>query len=532
MVKVVTVIVVLLFSCSWAQTERWVYCYHGPNDNADEALSVVYGRDGNIYAAGFVSDSAENDIAVISLTTNGVQRWIYTYNGSGNYLDIAHRIICGPDSNLYLAGSSQGAGTEFDFVVLSLRPDGAERWVYRHDGTAHDWDAAYALVGGLDGNLYVAGTTCDTLTNDDFTVISLTPDGTERWEYTYNGPDDMFEEAVAITCGGDGNLYVAGGGFGGGTEDLVVVSLTPQGHERWVYRYDGPGQSWDRATDIVWGADGNIYVSGWASSTEGGYDFLILSLTPAGSERWVYRYDSPAHGLDQAFELIYAPDGNLYSAGGTWGMETGADLTVISLTPAGGERWVYRYPGPKSDRAHSIVYGTDGNLYTAGTICATDSFDFVVLSLRPDGAERWIYRYNREENSPDEAYDLTWGDDNNLYVAGYCWKRGNGRDFTVVSLNPSLGVIESKLTKPSLQLIVNRFTSRQLTYTVSTPEPTTLKLSLFNPTGELIDSWTATPPRGVSSGTRTLAPLPAGVFILQLADRTGATQERKLVLLK
>ena len=80
-----------------------------------------------------------------------------------------------------------------------------------------------------------------------------------------------------------------------------AVSHDPQ----WVYRYDGPGENTDDARRVELGADGNLYVAGWHTDSSPSGDLVVISLTPEGDERWVYRYDGPAHnGWDEAAGLV------------------------------------------------------------------------------------------------------------------------------------------------------------------------------------------------------------------------------------
>ena len=62
--------------------------------------------------------------------------------------------------------------------------------------------------------------------------------------------------------------------------DLIVISLTTAGDTNWVYRYNGPGNGHDEAKSIVYGADGNIYASGSSFDSGTDYDFTVISLPP------------------------------------------------------------------------------------------------------------------------------------------------------------------------------------------------------------------------------------------------------------
>jgi len=99
----------IIFVCvlSHAQVERWVYQFDGGVNENDEAIALIHSVDGNIYAVGYSSgNGTDSDFTVVSLTPGGVERWVYRYNGPGDSLDIARAIVCDPDGNLYVAGSS------------------------------------------------------------------------------------------------------------------------------------------------------------------------------------------------------------------------------------------------------------------------------------------------------------------------------------------------------------------------------------------------------------------------------------------
>jgi len=113
--------------------------------------------------------------------------------------------------------------------------------------------------------------------------------------------------------------------------------------ENWIYTYNGHGNDDDGANSIVQGSDGNIYAAG-ASSGSGTYaDFTVISLTTVGDTNWIYRYNGPGNGSDYAESIVYGSDGNIYTAGYSTGNGTDSDFIIISLTTAGDTNWVYRY---------------------------------------------------------------------------------------------------------------------------------------------------------------------------------------------
>jgi uncharacterized delta-60 repeat protein len=370
--------------------EQWVYQYSGPGGGLDDAAtSVVVGPDGNVYAAG-CSEGIETlaDFTIISLDPSGIERWVYCYDGTGDSLDRADAIAVGADGNLYAAGHSFGSGSLRDLTVISLTDSGVERWVYRYDGPVNGDDVATSIALGLDGSIYVAGWSWGIGSYTDFTVVSLTDSGVERWVYRYSSFPDRGDGAYSIAMGPDGNLYAAGGSWEDPTNfDFTVVSLTPSGSERWDYHYDGPAGTTDVARSIVIGSDGNLYATGYSTGSGTDYDFAVVSLTPSGGERWVYRYDGPGSTWDEPYAITMGLDSSIYVAGYSMGSGTDGDFTVVSLTDSGLERWVYRYDGPANrwDGAQSIIMGSDSIVYVAGYSEGNGpEGDFLVVSLSPD----------------------------------------------------------------------------------------------------------------------------------------------------
>jgi uncharacterized delta-60 repeat protein len=435
----------LLFIAAFliAHTENWAYRYNGSSNEGDNANSIIAGSDGNVYIAGASTNSGtQSDFMVISVDSDGEERWVYTYNGPRDYYDRAYSIIEGLDGNIYAAGytgSETGSIPHHDFTVISLTPAGTERWVYRYHGVYDANIAAYSIAVGPDSNLYAAGRSWDEM-SEDFTVVSLTPDGSERWVYTLYGPGQDHAEDICV--GQDSNIYVAGNTKVNSGEgyNFTIVSLTPDGGERWVYSYNDTADYWDEAKSIAIGHDGNIYAAGYT-----GYyydvryqDFAVISLTPSGDERWVYKYDSSGT-ICSADDICIGPDGNIYAGGVSCGISgvIPAKFTVISLTPEGNEQWVYKHSGGGWEKVWAITASPDSNIYAAGFITGTAE-DFAVVKLTIDGVEEWVYSYDGPGHSYDGAWAIDVGLDSTIYAAGYSHGVGTSSDLIAVSLSSNI----------------------------------------------------------------------------------------------
>jgi|Deesub1362A_J573_1020465.scaffolds.fasta_scaffold00025_38 hypothetical protein len=364
-----------------------------------------------------------------------VERWVYRYDGGAQAPDYANSVTYGLDGNIYATGDiSPQTDEPAKLMVVSLSSDGTERWKYIYPPSPYLGSEGYSLVYGLDDYIYTAGNL-----QGDFGVISLTPDGSERWIYRYNGPGDLADEARWITYGDDGNIYAAGYSYGGfsSDDDFIVISITSGGTERWIYRYNGANGD-DGAICVIYGNDGNIYACGSSyQGTPTGDDFTVISLTSSGSLRWVYLYDGGGNWGDLGLSMVYGEDDNIYVAGYSTGDGTGSDFTVISFTNTGIPRWIYKYNGPvnMSDWARSVIYGSDGNIYVTGFYTASNyERNIRVILLTTNGDVRWVYTYDGPIGERDDSWSITEGEDGNLYITGFSTGENTYRDFIIISL--------------------------------------------------------------------------------------------------
>lgn len=304
------------------------------------------------------------------------ERWVYAYSGP-SYSGAAYSITQGDDGNIYAAGD-----TGDSLIAISIDTAGNERWVYVDttcEGTAR------SIAYGLDDHVYVCGEEFIGAGNTDFSLVRIDTGGNEQWVYRYDGPANAYDRGYTMTCGSDNNVYAGGSYMAEWPQtDMFLVSVDTGGNERWVYTYNGPGESNDGVHDIIHGLDGNLYIAGYGTDGVDDTDVKIISIDTKGNERWNYTYCGVQHS-DHASEIVYASDHNLYAVGASYGPDYSfsKDFVVWCVDTTGQELWVYRYDGANGwvDAGVSIVYGADSNLYAAGMSQETGTLDFTVLSL-------------------------------------------------------------------------------------------------------------------------------------------------------
>ena len=520
----------IIFVCvlGHAQVERWVYRFNGPANHDDEAIALIHSVDGNIYAVGYSSgNSTDSDFTVVSLTPGGGERWVYRYNGPGDSLDIARAIVCDPNGNLYVAGSSYDNNN--DAIIISLTPNGVERWVYRYNGSGNGDDITNSIVLGLDGNLYAAGVSYGTGTEDDFVIVSVDTAGNERWVYRYDWTGGG-DGAYTLVYGADNNIYAAGYSYHFVSWFVfTVVSIDSAGAERWIYHTQGTGVVDESAYSVVYGQDDDIYAVGCSYLL----DFTVISLDTAGVEQWTFLYGQPGEP-DLAYDNCFGLDGNIYAAGYISATGAGFDFTVISLTDMGDTNWLYNINGSANgnDVAQAIVYGADEHIYSAGWIIDTSSAeDFVVIRLDTTGAEEWKYKYNGADNNIDKATTVVYGQDDNIYAAGCCSDAGN-LDFVVISLDTTtVGVHEKPITAPTTKYIhpLSTFFTNSIILEVNNP-PSNLKIVLYDVQGrKRYETLLSSPQTVLEINDGEISLLPKGIYFLRININSVDQEVIKLI---
>src|SRR5262245_41269843 len=164
---------------------------------------------------------------------------------------------------------------------------------------------------------------------------------TQAWATRYNGPGNLDDRGHAIAGDNSGNVYVTGESYGLGTDlDYATIMYDSAGQQQWLARYDGPANSSGRAAAIARDSLGNVYVTGRSLGVGTGYDYATVKYDSAGQERWVARYNGPGNGEDDANGIAIDGSGNVYVTGQSTGLGTRFGYATIEYDSAGGERGI------------------------------------------------------------------------------------------------------------------------------------------------------------------------------------------------
>ena len=399
------------------------------------------------------------DFTVTSLNgSTGAANWIYKFNDVPRiWDDVATTITLGFSYDydsiwLYVAGYKNVGANQRDILVIKINArTGTQVWAYRYQNPSYTGkgEAFKILFNEYDFRIYVAGYSESAANNKDFVVLKLDTLGNLKKIYRKNGPGNSDDQANVIFPTGyvyADNIYAAGYITSASNgKDIAVVKLDTALTEKWFYTYDGPGHADDIAKSLSQYTD--FYVGGYTTSATNGKDFTVLKVNDLGTHVWALNYDGPGHADDECNAIISPTEtqhiGVGYSTDSTGG---GKDYTVLDVSNTGTVNRLYRYNGPGNlaDEALAIEYSysTLPLFYTAGySYDDSNGIDFTVMKHSTSGSINpwWNYQYDGPyagPNGADIAYAMDpWTDANNIFVPGYSMKGPSSwHSFTTIKL--------------------------------------------------------------------------------------------------
>lgn len=418
----------LLTSTASVQLD-WARNYvSGFSPQFDYPEAMVVDPSGNILVTGGSWGANQlPDMTTIKYDGTGDTLWVRRHDGPGNNWDDGRVVATDPDGNVYVTGWSYSDAHYFDYVTIKYDASGARQWVAQYNGGEDNDDRAVAMAIDASGNVYVTGTSYGTGTADDYATVKYDHLGQEQWVARYNGPGNTQDRAAALALDGEGNVYVTGASGEGSSNlsDYVTVKYDSSGVQQWVGRYS---DWYDYATAMDVDARGNVYVTGYSFHPGTFYDYATVKYNAMGVQQWVRRYNGPGGSDDLAYALEVDDSGNVFVTGEAFfESATGTDYATIKYSPSGVEKWVRRYDGPGNavDIAYALALDESGDVYVTGGSRGADLVDdFATIKYSSSGDEQWVAR----SGDGGDTYDIAEAiavDAGNVYVTGYSSKTGS-----------------------------------------------------------------------------------------------------------
>ena len=291
---------------------RWVRFHNVVTGVPDNPLAITTDARGNVYVAS-TEGSSSYDIVVLKYSPSGIHRWTTRYAGPA--ADIPTDIALDRAGNVYVAGYSyQGTTRGYDALTLKVDPRGHRRWARLFDGPSIS-DVGDALAVTKTGTVYVGGSTIGATSSGDALLLKYVTNGALRWHRTYTGAGANTDGYADVALLPNGDVAATGYSFVANLADALLTRYQPSGNRRWVRVYDGPDSSNDQGIRVARGQAGAIYVAGDTTANATGGDALLLKYSGGGALRWARSYSGTGTGNDYAAALVTVPVKSVYVAG-------------------------------------------------------------------------------------------------------------------------------------------------------------------------------------------------------------------------
>ncbi|MBK8551053.1 MAG: SBBP repeat-containing protein [Ignavibacteria bacterium] len=361
--------------------------YNGPANGNDIAHSISLDNSGNILVAGeSVGNNTERDYVLIKYNSQGEEQWTRRYSGSSNSAEIPAKVVTDNAGNSIITGNTWEAGTLSDVLTIKYNSDGAVQWIKQFNGPANGNEFADGMGIDQTGNIYVCGSTIGAGTINDFLIIKYSSDGNELWFRTYNGPVNGNDFPTSLTIDLSGNAIITGTSVGTGTSlDIATIKYSPSGDEIWQRRLTTQTINPEEAKSITSDNKGNIYITGTSTGFSSSYDYMTVKYSSTGDLMWAKNYNGPGtNNFDEARSVAADNNGNVYVTGLSAGTGTMDDIVIVKYDSVGNETWVNRYNSPanRNDVANNISLDAFGNIIVSGFITgAATAMDFSVIKF-------------------------------------------------------------------------------------------------------------------------------------------------------
>lgn len=468
----------------------------------DMALDTL----GRIYVGGRSSipgNVSEYDAKILRYDINGVEEWLFTYDGGYNELGTLPSAV---NNNEVIIGiTSNMIGFDENIQIIKLDNSGNPIWSTIHEGDAYANDTGSELILDSDKNQIIIGSTNGFQANDleDYAIVKMDTLGNQLWEYIYKHSEGGKDIAVSAVTDAFNNVYVTGYTeelTGGGDFNITTIKLSPNGNFLWSKTYAAAAGGDDKPCAIEIDLQGNILVAGSGVETST-FDFLLLKYDPNGNLIANHSYNHPTYGLaDFAYDLAVDSNNNYYLTGSTQIASGNTDFYILKTTTNGTVLWEDSkgYYGGYTDVATKVMISDSGYVYVAGSTVllkydenGTELWenndpgigvivdmdldqnenavltanrdqpygtDIDILKITHTGVQSWLYTYNHDAGSEDTPYAIASSPNGDIFVVG-SQEHLYSTNFQAVLLHlDSLGNLLSEKTYESQALWEDKFT--------------------------------------------------------------------------
>jgi hypothetical protein len=305
------------------------------NELLERIVTVTDGSSNLFVASSTFNDSTDvHDLLLQKFNSGGTLIWSNQFNISGGGEILVGDMVLDGSGNPIVTGAVLKDTNSYDALTVKYTALGAVSWSKTWNGNANGYDGCTSVTTDGSGNIYVCGMATTTSTSRDFLAIKYTSGGTQSWValydnssltdigvkvtedsgvlrvfgaaqtngttwvivavryYTSSGTQFaanvlsssiVFNEVNSYTTDANDNTYVVGTlNNGGNGYDFLTIKVDADMAVVWSATWDGSGDK-DVAKAVAVDASGNVFVTGYTTTTSNGRNFMTLKYNSSGS---------------------------------------------------------------------------------------------------------------------------------------------------------------------------------------------------------------------------------------------------------
>ena len=371
-------------NCNSAVGNFWVETLGGTGIDAGSSLAIA--PDGSLVLIGSTTSFGAGgyDVLIAKFQANGSLAWAQTLGGIGD--DIGYSLAIAPDGCLLLTGetSSFGAGG-IDLLLAKFQANGSLAWAQTL-GAGGDYGAS--LVIAPDGSLFLTGSTSSFGAGTDNVLIAkFHSNGSLAWAQTLGRATNQ-DYGSSLAIAPDGSLVLTGQTYDAVSSSVLLAKFQTDGSLIWAQTLEGTNVNAGESLAIT--QDGNLVLTGLVNGSNSGIipaDVLLAKFQANGSLVWAQTFGGA--GIDIAYSLVIAPDGNLALTGQTNSFGAGGyDVLIAKFQANGSLAWAQTLGGSGNDYGRNLAITSNGSLLLTGQ---TSSFgvgtaNVLIAQLNSDGS--------------------------------------------------------------------------------------------------------------------------------------------------
>jgi hypothetical protein len=323
--------------------ELWTRRYDGSFQGEDFVTAIAVSPDGSrVFVTGSTELGFGRDamLTIAYDAATGHKLWVRKLEDPAGLLGSGQHIAVTPDGGAVFVSEELGSHNTLRTATVGYdAATGDKLWVRQYDGLL--FASPVALAASPDSSsLYLLARTSSHTQNFTFATLSYdTANGDVRWQSRFHSEgDDDIPTSLAVAPDGS-TVFSAGSSFRsstGGIDYTTIAYDTATGGRNWVRHYDGPGDGYDAITSIAMSPSGaRVYVTGDSTGATSGEDYGTIAYDAAAGDRvWVHRFDGAGDSEDRAVSIVPDPDGSkVFVTGGSVGPSgNGRDYATVAYS--------------------------------------------------------------------------------------------------------------------------------------------------------------------------------------------------------